>query len=386
MTPLTLTAMLLFVADLSILGLVLWNAIGWPKTRKARNRCRDSCSVLIPARNEEDNLESCLESVLQQGKAVLEIIIYDDHSTDQTAAIVQRFHKVDQRIRLAATRKLPAGWCGKTFACAMLAEEAAGRWLLFIDADVRLSEMAVERMLHETEKRKVSFLSCWPGLELKGFWEKALMPMLNFVVLTLFPAPLSLKRQDASLGLAHGACILARGDEYLRIGGHGAVRDEIFEDTSLARIWRARGGRGICLDGQDIVRVRMYDSFQGIWSGFKKNFYPAFRRAKGFWMFWFLHLFCFFLPFALLMAPFQETVLWMTGLAAAAVLLMRTSLAVRFGHPLWCVLLHPPAELVLLILGLVSWRSFRGTRGVEWKGRIYRSGGEKRGDVLHESE
>jgi glycosyltransferase involved in cell wall biosynthesis len=384
MTPLELILMILLVINFSILLLVLWNAVRWPKPGEARKRHIRSCSVLIPARDERDNIASCLEAVLRQGEPVLEIIVCDDHSTDQTASIVKRLERTDPRIRLVAGPALPSGWCGKTFACATLAGEAAGEWLLFLDADARLCEGAIERMLQEAAARNVSFLSCWPGLELKGFWEKTLMPMLNFVVLTLFPAPLSLKRQDASLGLAHGACILARREEYNKIGGHEAVHNEIFEDTSLARIWRAGGERGICLDGQSIVRVRMYDSFHGIWNGFRKNFFPSFHHAFSFWLFLLLHLFSFFLPFVLFVVLAIQNV-WSlpVGLAAMSVFLMRASLALRFGHPLWSVFLHPLAESILLILGITSWRSCRGGRGVSWKGRTYRSGsGASRGSGI----
>jgi len=379
MTPLEFILMTGLVLNLSILSLVLWNSLRWPEPRKAGKGHSRICSVLIPARNERDNIAPCLEAVLRQGEAVLEIIVCDDHSTDGTSSVVQRFERMDPRIRLIVPPALPSGWCGKPFACAALAAQAAGEWLVFLDADARLCEGAVERMLNEAAARDVSFLSCWPGLELQGFWEKTLMPMLNFVVLTLFPAPLSLKRRDASLGLAHGACILARREEYNKIGGHEAVRDEIFEDTALARTWRARGERGVCLDGQKIVRVRMYDSFRGIWNGFRKNFFPSFRHSLSFSLFMLLHLVCFFLTFVICFALVIRGEWSLPALlAAAAVLSMRTSLALRFGHPLWSVLLHPLAELVLLILGMVSWWSCRGGRGVEWKGRIYRAGAKAR--------
>ncbi len=379
MTPFDIILIVALVINLSLLSLVIWNSLRWPEPGETGKSHGRACSVLIPARNERDNIALCLETVVRQGEVGLEIIVCDDHSTDGTSLAVQHFEKMDSRVRLILAPDLPPGWCGKNFACSRLAAEAAGEWLLFVDADARLAEGAVGRMLNEAAARDVSFLSCWPGLELKGFWEKALMPMLNFVVLTLFPAPLSLKRPDASLGLAHGACILARREEYKKVGGHEAVRDELFEDTSLARIWRARGERGICLDGQRIVRVRMYDSFRGIWNGFRKNFFPSFRRVLSFWMFMLLHLICFLLPFVFFIAlAIQGTWLLPAGLAAASVLMMRASLALRFGHPFWSVLLHPLAECVLLTLGIVSWWSCRGGRGVEWKGRIYRSGAEER--------
>jgi len=365
----------LLVLNGSILLLVVWNVLSWPEPAENVNRRDGSCSVLIPARNEEATVASCIESVLQQGDEVMEIIVCDDHSSDATAAIVREFEKRDPRIRLIKAPPLPSGWCGKNFACATLGHTAAGTWLLFLDADSRLCTGAIVRMLWEAEKRRVSFLSCWPGLELKGFWEKTLMPMLNFVVFTIFPAPLSLKKQYASLGLAHGACILARREEYQAIGGHEVVRDEIFEDTSLARLWRAKNQRGICLDGQSIVRVRMYNSLRGIWNGFKKNFFPSFRRPRSFWLFLLLHFLCFLLPFVLFVAGAVYGV-WIlpAAFSVTAVFLMRTILAARFGHPLWSVALHPLSEIILLTLGIVSWQNCRRGRGVEWKGRIYRDG------------
>lgn len=371
---------LLLILNLLILLLVLWNVMRWPRPGPAGQRFTKACSVLIPARNEQGNIASCLEAVLRQGEAVREILVCDDHSTDSTASIVKQLEQNDARIRLITPDALPSGWCGKPFACATLAAEANGEWLLFIDADSRLYDEAVDRMLHEASARNITFLSCWPGLVLQGFWEKTLMPMLNFVVFTLFPAPLSLKRQDASLGLAHGACILARRDEYKKIGGHEAVHNEIFEDTSLARIWRAKGGRGICLDGQDIVHVRMYDSFHGIWSGFRKNFFPAFRHRHSFWLFLLSHLGLFLLPFFILIRlAIQGEWSLAVGLAAVSVLAMRAALALRFSYPLWSVLFHPLAEGILLVVGIVSWWSCRGGRGVEWKGRVYRAGAKRKG-------
>jgi len=364
--------------NLLILLLVAWNVLGWPRPSQGKEQTRSHCSVLIPARNESAHIADCLDHVLVQENTICEILVYDDHSSDDTGSIVEAYRKRDARIRLIQPLPLPPGWCGKTFACATLAEQAKGEWLLFIDADARMRAGSVDRMVHEAVARNATFLSCWPGLVLVGFWEKTLLPMLNFVVLTLFPAPLSLKRRDASLGLAHGACILARRREYRRIGGHEAVRDEIFEDTSLARIWRARGEHAVCLDGQDIVGVRMYESFTAVWRGFRKNFFPAFRHRVNFWLFMLLHLTCFLLPFALwigsAIAGDRPSVLIM--LAALCVLAMRAALAWRFRYPFFSVWLHPLAETILLGLGLVSWWSCSTGQGVEWKGRIYRTRGK----------
>jgi chlorobactene glucosyltransferase len=374
---------LLLVPATALLCVALWNALAWP-TVASRGSVEPQparVSILIPARNEELNLAACLDAALAQGEIVRELLIYDDHSTDDTAAIIEQYAKRDARVRLLPAATLPANWCGKTFACAQLAANARGVWLLFLDADARLSSGAAARMLAEAERRRLTLLSCWPALELRSFWERALMPLLNFVVFTLYPAPLAMKRADASLGLAHGACLLAHRSTYASVGGHAAVRDQLFEDVRLAQVWRAGGQAGLCLDGQGIVSVRMYRSFAEIWRGFQKNFFPAFRRETSFWLFMALHLTLFLLPF--IFAPLLLTRGGALSRDAAtlivlalAVLAMRAVLALRFKHPWWSVLLHPFGEAVLLALGLSSWWRCKSGRGVEWKGRRYRAGAE----------
>jgi glycosyltransferase involved in cell wall biosynthesis len=342
-----------------LFGVALWNVLAWPRIGKASGEAAE-ISVLIPARDEERNLAACLDAALADRSSVREVLVYDDHSSDGTAAVVRAYAQCDSRVRLLPPEQLPAGWCGKPFACDRLARAARCEWMLFLDADARLSPDAPARMVSEARRRQVSLLSCWPGIHMVSFWEKVLMPLLNFVVFTLYPAPLSLVRRDASLGLAHGACLLARREEYWKVGGHATVRNELFEDTRLARIWRERGEWSICLDGQDVVSVRMYGSLGQIWAGFKKNFYPAFRTRASFVGFMALHAVAFAWPF---FSPGWPTVLMLAA---------RVVLAARFRHPWWSILLHPAAQLMLLALGVSSWWACVRGQGVTWKGRSYR--------------
>lgn len=354
---------------LLLLLITLSNVLCWPRVRRAVPKAETSArvAVLIPARNEQANLADCLTAVLQQGESVSEILVYNDHSTDDTGAILARFQALDARVQAVAPRALPAGWCGKNFACAQLAQAARAPWLLFLDADARLLPEAVTRMVGEAERRRLTLLSCWPGLELVSFWEKALMPLLNFVVFTIFPGVLSLFRQEASLGLAHGACLLFERATYEKLGGHVAVREQIFEDTRLAQRWRTEGERSLGLDGQDIVRVRMYATLAEIWAGFQKNFFPAFQWEFNFWLFLVFHAAVLLAPFGLFLLTGARAYGW----AAAAVWLMRSLLAWRFRQPLWSALLHPLTETLLLALGLSSWWRCKSGRGVAWKGREY---------------
>ena len=362
----------IFVISLMLLGFVVVNAWRWPRVRRAGAAAPGAVSILIPARDEAERIGAAVSAALAQDDTVGEALVYDDHSSDGTADRARAAAAGDPRLRVLPPAPLPADWCGKTFACAQLAAAARGEWLLFLDADTQLKPGAAARLVAEASARGCTLLSAWPGLELRSFWERALLPMLNHVVFTLFPAPLSLLSNRPSLGLAHGACILARRAEYERTGGHAMARAELFEDTALARAWRAAGERGLCLDGQDVVTVRMYDSFGGIWRGFQKNIRPAFRREANFWLFLAFRAAFFLWPFLALAWAWGRSAEWRPAAgAAAAALLGRFAQAARFGYPRWSCLLHPLAEGALLAVGGASWYKWRWGRGVEWKSRIY---------------
>ncbi|GMW00327.1 MAG: hypothetical protein AMXMBFR84_14650 [Candidatus Hydrogenedentota bacterium] len=351
----------------------LWNVFAWARIPLGAHATFQSVSILIPARNESANIGSCLEHTRYLGQGVLEVLVYDDHSNDDTAKLVREAGEFDTRIRLIATADLPSDWCGKPFACHQLAAAAKGDWLLFIDADARLQPGAVDALVSEACARNASMVSAWPRLKMGSAWEWALMPFLNFCVFSVFPAPLSLKRKEPSLGIAHGACILAHRETYHRIGGHAMVRSEVFEDTVLARRWREHGEFGVCLDGQDVVHVRMYNSFASIWSGFQKVVYPAFRRDSSFWIFTLLHAAVFLGPFIYIPIDlFTDRLEWPIWTAALVTLAARSALAVRFCQGWITVVLHPVVECLFVALCFSSRHRYLHGEGVSWKGRMYR--------------
>lgn len=357
----------------AVAALAIWNALAWPRLRATSEHARDErISVLIPARNEEAHLGPLLNDLRRCPTGIAEILIYDDHSTDGTAAAIAAGAARDSRVRRLSPDPLPDGWRGKPFACARLAAAARGDWLVFLDADVRVAPDAPARVVAEAKAQGATFLSAWPGIEMRGFSERWLMPLLNYVVFTLFPAPLSfLFDRKPSLGLAHGACIACRAEDYRSMGGHERVKTELFEDTRLAQAWRASGRRGFCVDGQKNVRTRMYDSFGAIWRGFSKNLGPAFRRRWSFALFLTFHFVLGLLPFLALIAAAAGAVAGMgPAVAALGVLAIRGAQALRFRYPPGSALLHPFAVAAMLALAAVS-RVRYETGGVEWKGRRY---------------
>jgi len=350
-----------------LLFTTLFNVLLWERVENINYETKDSVSVLIPARNESANIIGCLECLINQTN-VKEILVYNDYSSDDTAEKVISFSKQYPVVQLIEPSTLPSGWTGKTFACYQLAQKARGDWLLFIDADTRITHNAISGMLLKAQQWNVTFLSCWPGLEMVTFWERFLMPVLNFFVYTVYPAFLSFKFNMPSLGIAHGACIMIKRDVYHKIGGHERVKNKIFEDTELARLWRNENERSLCFDGQNVVRVRMYESLKDIWIGFQKNFYPGFNSEVSFWIFMAFHALLFLIPFFLFFISLYIV------LMVILVLTIRILLSIRFRHPFWSALLHPFGEIFLLALGISSWWKFTNGPGVNWKGRTYAKG------------
>lgn len=360
---------LLVIINLIVLSVVLVNWIKWPALTPRFEQSDPVVSILIPARNEELHISGAVRSALEQGSIVREVLIYDDHSEDQTRQLVLSLQAESEKVKLIEPCALPKDWLGKPFACAQLSQAAKGEWMLFLDADTRLEKGAAEAMLHAAQTHGATFLSSWPRLISASFWEHVFMPMLNFVVYSIFPTPMQLKDPSPSFGLAHGACLFIHKETYNRVGGHAEVKQAIFEDTELARSWRILQQKGICLNGMKIVSVRMYTSLSEIIEGFSKIVYPAFRKDRSFWAFMIFHLIFMLAPFCLVLAiPFGLPPVLPIS-ATVLVLIARMIQCRQFGYPVWSAFFHPIGEAGMIALGLFVRHKYRNNSGVSWKGR-----------------
>ena len=144
-------------------------------------------SVLVPARDEEENIRTCLESLQKQDYPNFEILVLDDNSTDNTAAIVSEMAAKDSRIRLIRGEPLPEDWAGKPFACYQLAQEAKGLWLLFVDADTIHEPHMLRSVLALAIEQKTSLLSGFPRQLANSLPQKIVIPVIYFILLGWMP-------------------------------------------------------------------------------------------------------------------------------------------------------------------------------------------------------
>lgn len=335
-------------------------------------------AVCVPARNERDNIEACVRSILSSQAVDVRAYVYDDESTDGTGALVTQMAAGDDRVVVVPRQVLPTDWNGKQHACFRMAEhglshDRALEWFLFTDADVRFEPDAVARALGFALRSKSSLVSTVPREITGSIGEMLLVPLIHFVLMGYLPIGRMRKTLDPAASAACGQFILVSREAYSASGGHDRFRASMHDGVKFPRAVRKAGLRTDLFDGTDLVSCRMYRGLAQTWRGFAKNAFEGLGSVALLVFITLYHAFGQVLPWVVVALAFVEGV-WSFGatLAVAAIgcaLAYRALLATRFRQSWWNLALHLPS---IVMLSAVQWRSLwlhhTGRRG--WKGRV----------------
>ena len=193
-----------------------------------------SLSIIVPARNEENNLRRLLPSLeCQNYPGEMEIVVVDDHSSDDTADVVTcEVRDTRCATKLLCAGPLPAGWLGKPHASHTGAKAARGKWLLFTDADTVHEPFSAVSSVTFAEAHGLDGLSIFPRQETRGFLDGAVL-MVAFAGLFA-----GLRRSTKML---NGQYVLVRRDVYEASGGFAAVRSEMMDDLAYGNLLAEQG-------------------------------------------------------------------------------------------------------------------------------------------------
>lgn len=356
-----------------------------PSVTTERSDVRLRLSVLIPARNEADHISACLQSVLQSvrhwesetghsGEAGgIEILVMDDRSEDGTGKLAAEAGQ--GRVRVLQGTEPPPGSLGKPHACARLAEEARGEWLLFLDADIRLRPGALAAALRSAPSQGRGLITGFARQETGSWLEALVVPLMLFTIVCHLPVPLVRGSRDPRFAAAHGGFMLISRESYTRCGGHAAIAGEIVDDMALARAVKAAGDPLQLADINAAASMRMYRSAPEVWNGYRKNIYAGLGRSTPalFGVLFFYQLLYVFPVFVLLVSALLgsgQLAIW----AGAALLLgaaVKRTADRAGGQPRRYCLLLPAAIPALTAIALASWYGAKSGKGYEWKGRRY---------------
>ena len=335
-----------------------------PRQQSVPSSPNPTVSVIVPARNEEACLGTCLESLVAQTGLAFEIIVVDDNSTDRTREIASSFPQV----RVIEADPLPDGWTGKNSAVTTGARHATGQWLLFTDADTVHLPGSLARGLDEAQQKGAALLSYSPAQIVTGFWEKAVMPVI-FAELASKYRPSQISDPNSPAAAANGQYILITREAYDAVGGHAAVAMSLLEDVDLARAVKRSGRRIYFRFGGDAVRTRMYRSFPQLREGWTKNLAILFPAPGRLALRRFLEFGLFMASLALLIFSIAAQDFRYAPLYLLAPLV--TFARISRAHFSWDANLLAPFGLPLFSYLLLRSKLSHRAGSVSWKGRTY---------------
>jgi len=332
-------------------------------------------SIIVPARNEARQIEQCVRSLLAQDYPHFEIIVVDDRSEDDTAAIVARIANEDPRVRLIAGEALPSGWVGKPWALHQGARHASGEWLLFTDADTKHEPGATSASLGYARAHNLDVLSVLTDQVMVTPAERIFLPSVLWTIAFAIGSLAAINDPARKNALFNGQYVLARRRAYEAIGGHEAVRNEIAEDLELARRFKSDGRfRTALVNGNGLVHVRMYRSFGELWQGFVKNFWVGARDQGLFAAIGIILLACVapLTPLALIVALALHASIAAATLAIAMLCAMvgASPGMGRLGLGRWSSV-YLPIGITLVVAIFLSSITAHARGGVTWRGRRY---------------
>ena len=328
-------------------------------------------SIIVPARNEEEDIEQSLTNLLALDYDNYEVIAVNDRSTDRTGEIMERVvASAAQRLQVLHHRELPDGWLGKTHAMWTAANQAKGEWLLFTDADVLFRPDSVRRALVYAEAERADHVVLFPQMIMKSPSE--FMMIAFFQTMFVFghrPWKVADPKSRDHMGV--GAFNLIRRRVYESVGTYAALRMEVVDDMKLGKVVKNAGFAQRNVFGGNLISIRWARGAWGVVDNLTKNFFAllsfqVWRTVISAFGLAFLNL----MPFlGLFFAHGWERLPY--GIALVCMFSIYLGMSRRSGIPAYYFLLHPVSSTLFVYTLLRSMFHTLRNDGIIWRGTRY---------------
>ncbi len=345
----------------------------------AKEHRRPKVSVILPARNEEEFIEKCLDSLLNQDYDNYEIIAIDDSSEDATGKIIAEIARKNSKVIHVSARPKPQGWMGKNWACMEGYRRATGELLLFTDSDTTHSENVISLAVSHLLSLELDALTAIPKMICLDAWTKITLPILSTFLHTRFSA-LRVNDPSKKTGYFFGSFYLIKRSVYESVGTHEGVRQEIIEDGALGKKVKEAGHRMRMVRGDHLIDAVWARDWSTLWNGLKRLMIPLYlQNSKIAVGIFFAVLFLLFMPYILLtysaiffdQAQSFSALFWIalvsSGLLYAAGLFDAKTLHIRTPHGV-C---GPIGSFVVVAGFLCGILQAKSNMAVSWRGRSY---------------
>lgn len=337
-------------------------------------------SVILPARNEEEFIGKCLDSLIEQDYENYEIVVIDDSSDDNTGKIISEYAKKSSKIIPISAQPKPEGWMGKNWACMEGYRKTTGELLLFTDADTTHSKKVISLAVAHLNSFELDALSVIPKMLTFDFWTKITLPMISTFLHTRFSA-LNVNNPKKKTGYFFGSFFILKKKVYEQVGMHEGVKQEIIEDGALGKKVKESGHKMKMVRGEHLVDAVWARDKSTLWNALKRLMVPLYLQSGKIAIgIFFAVVFLLFVPFPIFATSVSlpaETIstkiLCITaGIASlliyiGAVIEVKIGLELRFVHALFA----PLGSLVVILGFLSGLLQATSTASVTWRGRSY---------------
>ena len=336
-------------------------------------------SVILPARNEEEFIEKCLDSLIEQDYTNYEIIVVDDSSDDATGKIISEYAKKNSKIIPVNAQIKPDGWMGKNWACMEGYKKATGELLLFTDADTKHSQNVISLAVSHLLSFNLDALSAIPKMRTMDFWTRITLPMISTFLHTRFSA---IRVNDPSKKTAYffGSFFIIKQKTYKDVGMHEGVKHEIIEDGALGKKVKESGHKIKMTRGDHLIEAVWARDKSTLWNALKRLMIPLYLQNEKIAIgIFFAVLFLLFMPFPILaysalwvLETTSFSILFVASFVASIMIYIGAIIEVKKLLQLRLIdALFAPLGSLVVVLGFLGGLLQAKNSTVSWRGRKY---------------
>ena len=337
-------------------------------------------SIILPARNEEEFVGKCLDSLVKQDYENYEIIVIDDSSEDKTWEIISEYAKKYPKIIPVSAKPKPDGWMGKNWACMEGYRKATGELLLFTDADTTHAENVITLAVSHLNSFGLDALSAIPKMLTFDFWTNITLPMISTFLHTRFSA-LNVNNPAKKTGYFFGSFFILKKTTYQEIGTHEGVKQEIIEDGALGKKVKDAGYKMKMVRGEHLIEAVWARDKGTLWNALKRLMVPLYLQSGKIAIgIFFAIVFLLFVPFPILaistslaIEATSAKILCMTSAIASVLIYIGAIIEVKIGLKIKLVYaIFAPLGSLVVVLGFLSGLlQAKRKSAVTWRGRSY---------------
>jgi glycosyltransferase involved in cell wall biosynthesis len=337
-------------------------------------------SVILPARNEEEFISKCLDSLIDQDYKNYEIIVIDDSSEDNTQKIIYKYAEKYSKVIPIIARPKPDGWMGKNWACMEGYNKAGGEILLFTDADTRHSQNVISLSVGHLTSFNLDALSAIPKMITFDFWTKVTLPMISTFLHSRFSA-LNVNNPAKKTGYFFGSFFILKKKTYENVGMHEGVKHEIIEDGALGKKVKEAGHKMKMVRGDHLIDAVWARDKSTLWNALKRLMIPLYLQSGKIAIgIFFAVAFLLFVPFPIfvvsLSIPIESVsskILCISAAVASSLIYVGAIIETKIGLHLRLIhALFAPLGSLVVVLGFLSGLlQAKRSESVMWRGRSY---------------